>query len=528
MTILWSYRYHFVLCASKMVSTISGLSLTKHDGKERHKKRTHTEHTEDFGVKKTTHKSTSAGFEEMAPLCTSWGWGCLAHQAPKPSTKKTQLNQLNRSTIRTQVQEMLHICKRHHKIVRKVLRQSVFEALPQLCKNCRSTLCHAAPREISSAFVASEMYQTNCFSNHFSNRCENVTLRHTWKFHRKSWESCCWNAFCRKECQTKRRQWSEPFLPCDFEQKCEVVKSEKKKTWFSHTVFAVSVWLFCCTLYHLSLLSLLLRISCIFHVEPYTGALQRLHRTPFLTQLSLLHLGPGKPAAVQGGFSNHLTISTYQGSLAAAEADLRLSFHIWPTACCSLESWQVFHEPLQFQQLFLWNSQQVVAFLQRDIRDAEASLGTVSWRKHWLEHWTKRQAWAMSAPHLLGCFDMELLKFKKCWIKDLLKSEKTFASRKVRVILIFHPIPLQFEPYESVRWRPWISKRSSVELQPHYGFLVRRVECYSAEMTEMWLWHSMVFRVAPFSLGCCLTRYELGSSLLQICCSCELKDGNMK
>lgn len=114
MTILWSYRYHFVLCASKMVSTISGLSLTKHDGKERHKKRTHTEHTEDFGVKKSTHKSTSGGFEEMAPLCTSWGWGCLAHQAPKPSTKKTQLNQLNRSTIRTQVQEMLHICKRHH------------------------------------------------------------------------------------------------------------------------------------------------------------------------------------------------------------------------------------------------------------------------------------------------------------------------------------------------------------------------------------------------------------------------------
>lgn len=46
------------------------------------------------------------------------------------------------------------------------------------------------------------------------------------------------------------------------------------------------------------------------------------------------------------------------------------------------------------------------------------------------------------------------------------------------VILIFHHIPLQFEPYEiyeSVRWRPWISKRSSVELQPHYGFLVRRV-----------------------------------------------------
>lgn len=184
MTILWSYRYHFVLCASKMVSTISGLSLTKHDGKERHKKRTHTEHTEDFGVKKSTHKSTSGGFEEMAPLCTSWGWGCLAHQAPKPSTKKTQLNQLNRSTIRTQVQEMLHICKRHHKIVRKVLIQSVFEALPQLCKNCRSTLCHAAPREISSAFVASEMYQTNCFLNHFSNRCENVTLRRTWKFTR--------------------------------------------------------------------------------------------------------------------------------------------------------------------------------------------------------------------------------------------------------------------------------------------------------------------------------------------------------
>ena len=75
------------------------------------------------------------------------------------------------------------------------------------------------------------------------------------KKHRKSWESCCWNAFCRKECQTKRRQWSEPFLPCDFEQKCEVVKSEKKKTWFSHTVFAVSVVLFCCTLYHLSLVT---------------------------------------------------------------------------------------------------------------------------------------------------------------------------------------------------------------------------------------------------------------------------------
>lgn len=128
------------------------------------------------------------------------------------------------------------------------------------------------------------------------------------------------------------------------------------------------------------------------------------------------------------------------------------------------------------------------------------------------------------------CWDVLTWSFwnsKKCWIKDLLKSEKTFASRKVRVILIFHPIPLQFEPYESVRWRPWISKRSSVELQPHYGFLVRRVECYSAEMTEMWLWHSMVFRVAPFSLGCCLTRYELGSSLLQICCTCDCRDSNM-
>ena len=210
--------------------------------------------------------------------------------------------------------------------------------------------CHSSVKTVGVPFVTQRLERfparslpqkcmKNWFSNHFSNRCENVTLRHTWKFtrnftwkwkrkHRKSWESCCWNAFCRKECQTKRRQWSEPFLPCDFEQKCEVVKSEKKKTWFSHTVFAVSVWLFCCTLYHLSLLSLLLRISCIFHVEPYTGALQRLHRTPFLTQLSLLHLGHGKPAAVQGGFSNHLTISTYQGSLAAAEADLRLSFHI--------------------------------------------------------------------------------------------------------------------------------------------------------------------------------------------------------
>lgn len=179
MTILWSYRYHFVLCASKMVSTISGLSLTKHDGKERHKKRTHTEHTEDFGVKKTTHKSTSGGFEEMAPLCTSWGWGCLAHQAPKPSTKKTQLNQLNRSTIRTQVQEMFRNAPYMQKTSQD--RQKSFKTK---CKNCRSTLCHAAPREISSAFVASEMYQTNCFLNQISNRCENVTLRHKWKFTR--------------------------------------------------------------------------------------------------------------------------------------------------------------------------------------------------------------------------------------------------------------------------------------------------------------------------------------------------------
>lgn len=181
----------------------------------------------------------------------------------------------------------------------------------------------------------------NWFSNHFSNRCEKVTLRHTWKFtrnftwkwkkkHRKSWESCCWNAFCRKECQTKRRQWSEPFLPCDFEQKCEVVKSENKKNViFPHCICCICVAVL---LHFISLVTFVTFAKDLLYFPRGTvhwGVAEvALHRTPFLTQLSLLHLGPGKPAAVQGGFSNHLTISTYQGSLAAAEADLRLSFHI--------------------------------------------------------------------------------------------------------------------------------------------------------------------------------------------------------
>lgn len=100
-----------------------------------------------------------------------------------PSTKA--FNRKNNSSISlTEVRsehkfkkclEMLHICKRHHKIVRKVLRQSVFEALPQLCKNCRSTLCHAAPREISSAFVASEMYEKLVFKSFLKSMWESHT-----------------------------------------------------------------------------------------------------------------------------------------------------------------------------------------------------------------------------------------------------------------------------------------------------------------------------------------------------------------
>ena len=73
-----------------------------------------------------------------------------------------------------------------------------------------------------------------------------------------------------------------------------------------------------------------------------------------------------------------------------------------------------------------------------------------------------------------------------------------------------------------------------LEMPPSY--IAKSVECYSAEtkadVTEMWHWNStisnMAFRVAPFSLGRLLTRYELGSSSLQICfCTCELTDSYM-
>ena len=183
---------------------------------------------------------------------------------------------------------MFNVCKRHHKIFRKAKTKSIL-------KHChRSTLCHAAPPEISGAFVASEMYQ-NWFSKHVSSRrCENLTLDTGWTEtkirlkiqNRKSWEICFSNAFCKKECQAKR-------VKSDSHGHSHVTKTWGKR--LDSTVIlpkwrctdASPVHVVASLVHHCYL-----RISCIFHVELYTGALQRLRCMPFVTKLSLLHLAP--------------------------------------------------------------------------------------------------------------------------------------------------------------------------------------------------------------------------------------------